>query len=67
MTSVALSLAGAESNKAIVLFDYTNKLRQPGLFFIDTVITAGATRLRPVVLTAVTTFQTLVVVPYCIA
>ena len=42
-------------NNAIVLIDYTNKLRDSGMALRDAVIAAGATRLRPVVLTAVTT------------
>lgn len=42
-------------NNAIVLIDYTNKLRQRGMGLIDAVVGAGATRLRPVLLTAITT------------
>ncbi|MGB5686555.1 MAG: efflux RND transporter permease subunit, partial [Candidatus Electrothrix sp.] len=34
---------------------YTNKLRENGFALMDAVISAGATRLRPVLLTAVTT------------
>lgn len=56
MTGVGIiSLAGVVVNNAIVLIDYTNKLRQGGLRIKDAVIAAGATRLRPVLLTAVTT------------
>ncbi len=56
MTGVGvISLAGVVVNNAIVLIDYTNKLRLRGLALRDAVISAGATRLRPVVLTAVTT------------
>jgi len=56
MTGVGvISLAGVVVNNAIVLIDYTNKLRESGLAVRDAVIAAGATRLRPVVLTAVTT------------
>ncbi len=50
-----ISLAGVVVNNAIVLIDYTNKLRQGGMALNDAVIAAGATRLRPVLLTAVTT------------
>ncbi len=50
-----ISLAGVVVNNAIVLIDYTNKLRQRGLSLSDAVVAAGATRLRPVILTAVTT------------
>jgi multidrug efflux pump subunit AcrB len=56
MTGVGIiSLAGVVVNNAIVLIDYTNKLRDSGLSIRDAVISAGATRLRPVLLTAVTT------------
>jgi multidrug efflux pump len=56
MTGVGvISLAGVVVNNAIVLIDYTNKLRASGMRMKDAVISAGATRLRPVLLTAVTT------------
>ena len=50
-----ISLAGVVVNNAIVLIDYVNKLRQRGMEIRDAVISAGATRLRPVLLTAITT------------
>jgi len=50
-----ISLAGVVVNNAIVLIDYANKLRQRGMKIKEAVISAGATRLRPVILTAVTT------------
>ncbi|WP_300465109.1 efflux RND transporter permease subunit [Desulfobacula sp.] len=50
-----ISLAGVVVNNAIVLIDYTNRLRNNGMNMLDAVISAGATRLRPVLLTAVTT------------
>jgi len=50
-----ISLAGVVVNNAIVLIDYTNKLRKQGLRLNEAVVSAGATRLRPVLLTAVTT------------
>ncbi len=46
-----ISMAGVVVNNAIVLTDYTNKLRERG----EAVLAAGATRLRPVLLTAITT------------
>ena len=49
------SLAGVVVNNAIVLIDYINKLRQRGMTLNAAVVAAGATRLRPVALTAVTT------------
>ncbi|MCF6248419.1 MAG: efflux RND transporter permease subunit, partial [Desulfobacula sp.] len=56
MTGVGIiSLAGVVVNNAIVLIDYTNKLRESGMAVRDAVIAAGATRLRPVLLTAITT------------
>lgn len=56
MTGVGvISLAGVVVNNAIVLIDYTGKLRARGLEKTEAILDAGATRLRPVVLTAVTT------------
>ena len=61
MTGVGvISLAGVVVNNAIVLIDYTNKLRERGFALRNAVISAGATRLRPVLLTAVTTILGLV-------
>ncbi len=50
-----ISLAGVVVNNAIVLIDYTNKLRGRGMSLAEAVVAAGATRLRPVMLTAITT------------
>ena len=50
-----ISLAGVVVNNAIVLIDYTNKLRERGFSVSEAVVSAGATRLRPVILTAITT------------
>jgi len=56
MTGVGvISLAGVVVNNAIVLIDYTNRLRDRGLDIREAIISAGCTRLRPVLLTAVTT------------
>ncbi|MBM9535504.1 efflux RND transporter permease subunit [Desulfobulbus alkaliphilus] len=61
MTGVGvISLAGVVVNNAIVLIDYTNKLRARGFALKEAVVRAGATRLRPVLLTAVTTILGLV-------
>ncbi|BHH82108.1 efflux RND transporter permease subunit [Desulforhopalus sp. 52FAK] len=61
MTGVGvISLAGVVVNNAIVLIDYTNRLRSRGMALKDAVIAAGATRLRPVLLTAVTTILGLI-------
>ncbi|MBX2819903.1 MAG: efflux RND transporter permease subunit, partial [Rhodothermaceae bacterium] len=50
-----ISLAGIVVNNNIVLIDYIEQLRRKGLSKLDAVIEGGATRLRPVVLTALTT------------
>ena len=50
-----ISLAGVVVNNAIVLIDYINKLKARGYDTYSAVVAAGATRLRPVLLTAVTT------------
>jgi multidrug efflux pump subunit AcrB len=56
MTGVGvISLAGVVVNNAIVLLDYTNKLRDRGHHTREAIIAAGCTRLRPVLLTAITT------------
>ncbi len=61
MTGVGvISLAGIVVNNAIVLLDYTLKLRHRGMELREAVITAGRTRFRPVILTAVTTILGLI-------
>ncbi len=56
MTGVGvISLAGVVVNNAIVLLDYTRQLQARGLDLMEAAMQAGATRLRPVLLTAVTT------------
>ena len=61
MTGVGvISLAGVVVNNAIVLLDYTNKLRERGHALKEAVVSAGATRLRPVLLTAITTILGLI-------
>lgn len=57
MTGVGIiSLAGIVVNNAIVLIDYIEILKtRDGLATYDALITAGMTRFRPVVLTALTT------------
>jgi multidrug efflux pump len=56
MTGVGIiSLAGVVVNNAIVLIDYINRLRARGMALTEAVTAAGATRLRPVLLTATTT------------
>lgn len=49
-------LVGIVVNNAIVLIDYTNQLRRDhGYGIIDAVVTAGSRRLRPILMTTVTT------------
>jgi len=56
MTGVGVvALAGIVVKNAIVLLDFTKHLRQTGLTLDESLVEAGKTRLRPVVLTAATT------------
>ena len=48
-------LSGIIVNNGIVLVDYTNQLRDSGIELREALITAGRTRLRPVLMTALTT------------
>jgi multidrug efflux pump len=61
MTGVGvISLAGVVVNNAIVLLDYTRQLQGRGMALIEAAVQAGATRLRPVLLTATTTILGLI-------
>ncbi|OHB64416.1 MAG: hypothetical protein A2Y76_05535 [Planctomycetes bacterium RBG_13_60_9] len=51
----AISLAGVVVNNAIVLLAYTRQLQARGMDLLSAAAEAGATRLRPVLLTAATT------------
>lgn len=51
----SISLLGIAINNCIVLVDYTNLLIKQGYSWRDAIPEAGKTRLRPVVLTALTT------------
>ena len=56
MTGIGvISLAGVVVNNAIVLLAYTRQLQQRGLDLVSAAAEAGATRLHPVMLTAITT------------
>lgn len=48
-------LAGIVVNNGIVFVDYINKLRQRGMEKREAIVLAGKTRLRPIVMTALTT------------
>jgi multidrug efflux pump subunit AcrB len=61
MTGIGvISLAGVVVNNAIVLLDYTRQLQRRGMALVEAAIEAGATRLRPVLLTATTTILGLI-------
>lgn len=52
-------LAGIIVNNGIVLVDYTNQLRNNGMSKKEALLDAGTTRLRPVLMTALTTILAL--------
>jgi len=54
-------LVGVVVNNGIVLIDYINKLRDKGLTVKDAIVEAGKTRLRPILMTALTTILALFV------
>jgi HAE1 family hydrophobic/amphiphilic exporter-1 len=53
-------LIGIVVNNGIVLIDYINKLREQGYQVKEAIIEAGKTRLRPILMTALTTILALV-------
>lgn len=55
-----LVLAGVVVNNGIVFVDYANKLREQGLDKREALIETGKTRLRPILMTALTTILALV-------
>ena len=50
-----IMLSGIIVNNGIVLVDYINKLREEGMEKKEAIIQAGKTRLRPIIMTALTT------------
>jgi HAE1 family hydrophobic/amphiphilic exporter-1 len=48
-------LVGLATKNGILLIDYTNQLRSRGMGIHDAIVEAGATRLRPILMTAVST------------
>ena len=48
-------LAGVVVNNAIVLVDYTNRLRDRGVEMREAIIEAGSVRLRPILISTLTT------------
>ncbi len=56
-----LVLAGVVVNNGIVFVDYTNQLRYGGLTKHQALIAAGKTRMRPILMTTLTTVFSMVV------
>jgi HAE1 family hydrophobic/amphiphilic exporter-1 len=54
-----LILVGVVVNNGIVLVDYTNQLRKEGMHVKEALLEAGKTRLRPIIMTALTTILAL--------
>jgi multidrug efflux pump subunit AcrB len=50
-----VALSGIVVNDAIVLITYINQLRREGMEKVEAIIRAGITRLRPIIMTSVTT------------
>ncbi|MFZ7101488.1 MAG: efflux RND transporter permease subunit [Peptococcaceae bacterium] len=55
-----IMLAGIVVNNAIVLVDYINTLRKRGLEKLEAILEAGPTRLRPILMTTLTTVLALI-------
>jgi HAE1 family hydrophobic/amphiphilic exporter-1 len=55
-----IMLAGIIVNNGIVLIHYVNQLREEGLEIKEALIKAGATRLRPILMTTLTTILALI-------
>ena len=53
-------LTGVVVNNGIVLVDYTNQLRAKGLKVKEALLEAGRTRMRPIIMTALTTILALI-------
>lgn len=60
----AVGLTGIVVNDSVVLVDYINRLRKSGKARFDSIIEAGETRLRPVLMTTITTMGGLLSVAY---
>ncbi len=52
-------LSGVIVNNGIVIIDYMNQLREEGMELREAILTAGRTRMRPVLMTALTTILAL--------
>jgi multidrug efflux pump subunit AcrB len=51
-----LALAGVSVNDSLVMVDFINKSRREGATLKEAILTAGARRFRPIMLTSLTTF-----------
>ena len=60
----AVGLAGVAVNDAIVLVEFINQLRKEGVSRRESIIAGGKLRLRPVILTTITTISGLIPVAY---
>ena len=56
----AIMLAGIVVNNAIILVDYINILRRGGLPLEEAIVRAGSTRLRPILMTTLTTILAMI-------
>ncbi len=54
--SLALALAGIIVNDSLILIDFAKRKRAEGMERIDAMVEAGRVRVRPILLTSVTTF-----------
>ena len=54
-----IMLAGIAANDSIILVDYVNRLRTDGKTLRDAIVSAGKDRLRPILMTSVTTILAL--------
>lgn len=59
-----IMLTGIIVNNGIVLVDYTNQLREAGMSKREAIIEAGQTRMRPILMTSLTTILGLVVMAF---
>ena len=57
-------LVGVIVNNGIVLVDYINQLRQTGHTKREAILTAGTTRIRPVLMTSITTILGLIIMAF---
>lgn len=55
-----IMLAGIVVNNAIVMVDYINQLRERGMELREAVVLGGRTRLRPILMTALTTILAMI-------